>query len=615
MMIGAKQRCIMKTNLKKFSQVFAAMTAAWLGGSAALAVEAPTLTVTPSVVGQDYTGLITLNITGVTNTEKVAIQKYFDMNANGSIDAGDFLVDAFKIADGGAMVIGGIINNNVPFDRNPTNGVITTKLNFAPPVVLENVIGQQIYRLVSPTDNFTPVTATLLVTNAVTGQTLSGTVYSNGIAPLPHAVVVVLPPNGNGYTGAVVADSNGHYQIDVKPGTYQLMAAAPNYYIDQSLAPQVTVTGGVSATNDLFLTSGTVTISGNIYDAANSNGIGGLMFQLESDNLFAVGFTDTNGNYSAAVTPNFWKIQPNKERLPRRAYVVSQNKFQVDTTGGNVTNANVPLYKGNALFYGRITDSSNAPLANIEFNAGDTNNQYEAKGYSDSNGNYCVVALGDTNLLGTTNLYWSSPNTSANAALAGSILNIFDNTNVLANHAIQFNYVALPVTAQVSGRVRDSQGNPVAGVELFGYNFNYGGYSYQSLTSQTDNSGNYSFGVADGAWQVVFVVGGNHDLTQQGLVDLFQPYYVSIPPTNVTLNITVYTNGTPLISAPNRTSPTQFNFNVVGSLNVNYTVQVSTNLAGTNWANLVSFQLQTNNFPIVDNHATNSQRFYRILKN
>jgi len=217
--------------------------------------------------------------------------------------------------------------------------------------------------------------------------------------------------------------------------------------------------------------------------------------------------------------------------------------------------------------------------------------------------------------LGTTNLYWSSPNTSANAALAGSILNIFDNTNVLANHAIQFNYVALPVTAQVSGRVRDSQGNPVAGVELFGYNFNYGGYSYQSLTSQTDNSGNYSFGVADGAWQVVFVVGGNHDLTQQGLVDLFQPYYVSIPPTNVTLNITVYTNGTPLISAPNRTSPTQFNFNVVGSLNVNYTVQVSTNLAGTNWANLVSFQLQTNNFPIVDNHATNSQRFYRILKN
>ena len=75
------------------------------------------------------------------------------------------------------------------------------------------------------------------------------------------------------------------------------MAAAPNYYIDQSLAPQVTVTGGVSATNDLFLTSGTVTISGNIYDAANSNGIGGLMFQLESDNLFAVGFTDTNGNY------------------------------------------------------------------------------------------------------------------------------------------------------------------------------------------------------------------------------------------------------------------------------------------------------------------------------
>jgi len=602
----------MKTSLKKFSLVSAALAAMWLGDGAGWAA---TLTVTPPVVGHDYTGLITLNITGLTNTEKVIVQKYFDLNANGLIDAGDFLVDAFKIADGGAMIIGGIINNNVPFDRNPTNGVITTKLNFAPPIVLENVIGQQIYKLVSPTDRFAPVTATLQVTNAVTGQTLSGTVYSNSLAPLPHAVVVVLPPNGDGYTGATVADSNGHYQIDVNPGTYQLMAAAPNYYIDQSLAPQVTLTSGLSATNDLFLTNGTVTISGNIYDAANSNGIGGLMFQLESDNLFAVGFTDTNGNYSAAVTPGYWKIQPNKERAPRRAYVTPQNNLQVDATTGNTTNANIALNKGNALFYGRITDSSNAPLANIEFNAGDTNNQYEAKGFSDANGNYCVVALGDTNLLGTTNLYWSSPNTSANAALAGDILNIFDNTNVLANQAILHNYVALPITAQISGRVQDSHGNPVVSVELFAGTFDLGGNSYQSLTSRTDSSGNYSFGVAAGTWQVVFVVGGNHDLAQQGLVDLFQPYYVTIPPTNASLNLTVYTNGTPLISWPNRTSPTQFNFNVAGSVGVNYTVQVSTNLAASNWANLVTFQLTSNYFPIVDHAATNSPRFYRILKN
>ena len=118
-------------------------------------------------------------------------------------------------------------------------------------MVLENVVGQHIFRLVSPSGRFSPVTATLLVTNAVTAQTLSGTVYSNGVTPLPNAVVVVLPPNGNGYTAAEVADSNGHYRINVNPGSYAVMAAVPNYFIDQSLAPQVTVTNGMSATNDI----------------------------------------------------------------------------------------------------------------------------------------------------------------------------------------------------------------------------------------------------------------------------------------------------------------------------------------------------------------------------
>jgi hypothetical protein len=50
-------------------------------------------------------------------------------------------------------------------------------------------------------------------------------------------------------------------------------------------------------------------------------------------------------------------------------------------------------------------------------------------------------------------------------------------------------------------------------------------------------------------------------------------------------------------------------------MNANYTVQVSTNLASTNWSDLQSFQLTTNPFPIVDVLATNSPRFYRIKEN
>ncbi len=599
----------MKTSLRLVEGFFVSI----LLGGFHTALAQPALTVSPAVTSNTYPGVITLNITGLTNHETVAIQEWLDLNANGAIDSGEPMMDVGKITDNDASkaIIGGITNINVPIDSNSATGAITTTLTFAPPMVLENIIGQRIFKLVSPTGRFAPVTATLLVTNAVTAQTLSGIVYSNGIAPLPYAVVVVLPPGGNGYTAATVADSSGHYSINVNPGSYVVMAAVPNYYMDQSLAPQMTLTNGQSATNNLSLTNGTVTISGTFYDTGNSNGIGGVMVQMESGNLFAISFTDTNGNYSAAVGPNFWKVKPAKERLPRRAYVVPQQSLQVDATGGNVTNANVGLPKGNALFYGHIADNLGNPFVNIEFDANDTNNNYDAKGYSDPNGNYASVALADG-----TNEWNCNPNNAANTALAGYILNNSQNTNIAVGQAIEQDFVALPVNAQISGRVRDNSGNPVSRVSLFANIFN-GGNGYQSLNSQTDTNGNYSLGVATGAgnWGVNFSVGDQHDLAHQGLVDLYGPYPVSIPPTNVVLNITVYPSGSSAMTRPQRFGSSQFGFNVAGSVGVSYTLQVSTNLASTNWAPLYTFQLTNSPMPVTDSTATNAPRFYRLLKN
>ena len=596
----------MNTSLNKFFVVLAALALTWLGDGIS---PAATLTVTPSVISNTYPGVITLDITGLTNHETVTIQEWLDLNANGVIDAGEPMMDAGKITDNdpSKAVIGGVTNINVPIDSNSATGAITASLNFAPPMVLENIVGQRIFQLVSPSGNFSPVTATLLVTNAVTAQNLSGTVYSNGITPLPNAVVVVLPPGGNGYVGAEVADSNGHYSLNVNPGSYVVMAALPNYFTDQSLAPQVTLTNGMSATNDLSLTSGTVNISGNLYDAGNSNGVGGLMFQVQSGSLFGVGFTDTNGNYSVAVSPDFWSVSPNKERLPRRAYVISQNSLQVDATGGDVTNADIALYKGNALFYGRIADNASTPFANIAFDGGDSNNQYSAKGYSDPDGNYAVAVLGDTNI------FWdANPNDSDNTALAGYILNSFGFTNISVGQAIQQNYVALPVTASISGQVLDNFGNPVTGVSLFAGTV-IGGLFYQSLDGQTDDSGNYTLGVASGAWQVYFGV-GNNDLASLGLVDYFEPYNVSIPPTNAVRNITVYEYGATVLSQPRRFSPTQFGFNIYGGIGINYNVQVSPSLASPDWSTVFSLQLTNSPFFVVDPNATNRAAFYRVQK-
>src|SRR5260370_11837901 len=152
----------MKVITKKLAVLFLAVAALFGVGTGVFAQQ--TLSVTPSVTSNTYAGVITLAITELTNGEKVVIQKYLDLNANGAIDAGEPLIDAFKISDGGVMVIGGVTNINVPFDSNPVAGAITTTLNFPAAMPLENIVGQQIIQLASPASRFYPVTPTFPVT-------------------------------------------------------------------------------------------------------------------------------------------------------------------------------------------------------------------------------------------------------------------------------------------------------------------------------------------------------------------------------------------------------------------------------------------------------------------
>lgn len=568
---------------------------------------AASLSVTPSVTSNTYSGVITMNITGLTNAEQIQIQKYLDLNANGIVDPTEPMVDAFTVTDGAATLIGGITNLNVPFDSNPAAGSITTTHNFIPALIVDTFVSSFVYRVVSPGGRFTPVSTTFTVTNSAFNQFVSGTVYSNGV-PLPNAVVVAQDLQIGNPTGGTVTDNSGRYFLPLRAGSYGLLAVVPNFYFDQSLAPFISLTNGASSTNDLFLTNGTVTISGSIYDSVTSNKLAGAMLQLQSGNLFAIAFTDASGNYSAAVTPGFWKVQPVKERFARRGYVVSQDKLQVDTTTGSVANVGIAVIPGNALFYGHIANDSNTPLPNVEVDCGNANT-YSAKGYSDANGNYTAAVLGDV-----TNQWNCGVNNSKDPLLGNYIFNSFGTTNFSPNQTILQNFTALPATARISGYVHDNSGNPVTGVTLMS-GATIGGNRYQSLDSTTDNTGYYSLAVASGLWDIEFLNGGFEDnLDTHGYVDLSAPHFVSIPPTNVTLNLTVYPIGTPIIFGGHRLSSTQFGFVVNGATNVSYSVEISRSLTPGSWTPLFSFLLTTNPFTIVDPYATNSTRFYRVKK-
>ena len=590
---------------KNFRWLLLAALAVFVGSFTAAAA---TLTVSPAVTSNTYPGNITLTIGGLTNGEPVTVQKWVDANTNGAIDAGDLLLDTFSLNESGASLIGGITNISVPFDSNPVTNAITTVLNFAPPLTLENIVARQIYQVTSPTGRFAPVTAAFTVTNAATAQKLSGIIYSNGVSPVPFAMVVAIPDSG--YAGATVADANGRYALNLNPGAYFLVAIAPNYYYDQSTAPSVTLTNGVMATNDLTLIPGTATISGKVFNFANSNGVGAVMLQLQSGNLFALAFTDTNGNYSAAVTPNFWKLKPTKERLVRRAFVAAQKSLQVNTSGGNATNANLALYPGNAMFYGRVTDNGGTPFTNLRMESGDgTNNLFSAASYTDANGYYAIMAY----VAASTN--WDCmANSSDNSVFTNYIVNSPNNTNLVPGQALLQNFVALPVSAHVSGAVHDNLGNPVVGVAMYASTF-INSNSYTSQNVDTDGSGNYSLNVASGTWGVNFSLGGNSGLDTAGFVDYFSPHLVNFPPTSVVLNITVNQIGTPVISAPSQPAPGQFGFSINGSVNTSYDVQTVTNLAATNWATLYTLTLTNTPFSVTDTHATNRQRYYRVKKN
>ena len=84
---------------------------------------AVTFNITPSTVSNTYNGTITLQVSSLTSGDTVVVQKFLDLNTNGIVDAGDYLVQQFNLTDGQAgMVIGGVTNLNVPGDTDTTAG-------------------------------------------------------------------------------------------------------------------------------------------------------------------------------------------------------------------------------------------------------------------------------------------------------------------------------------------------------------------------------------------------------------------------------------------------------------------------------------------------------------
>ncbi len=82
--------------------------------------------------------------------------------------------------------------------------------------------------------------------------------------------------------------------------------------------------------------------------------------------------------------------------------------------------------------------------------------------------------------------------------------------------------------------------------------------------------------------------------------------------TNAASMLTVTMPNRPVLNSSGFLGSGKFQFQINGDAGQTYTLQMSTNLASTNWISILVTNAPADNFNITDPNATNIERFYRI---
>jgi hypothetical protein len=446
-----------------------------------------TVSLTPSRASSFYTGVISLQIDGLTNGETVRVEKFIDVNTNNAVNAIDMMVDSFLLTDNQSIAVGGVTNRHRPYDRNPANGVITADLPFHH-VDIDHVVARYIFRVSSLTGRFVSSNGLFRVTNSADAQSVRGLIRNSG-TNVPYGIVGALRegPDGPGYVAAALAASNGFFTLNLPMGAYRLIGVKRGFVGNFETAPAINLTAGANLSNNVSITLATRSISGRLVDAGNTNsGIPGLQMFVSSNPYFTLAFSDTNGNFSVPVQPGIWRVEPEERVLAVRGYLGLDDEPIADTSTSSVSNMVIALDKATALIYGTLKSPSNAPIAGIEVFAYAGGNMFDTRGVTDAGGEF---------FLGVTANNWSVNARSEELSALGYLSGSSVGTNLLAGQAARIDLTSVPVAAFLQGRVIDESGAAVTNADLRASNYS-GSYSY----AVTGPDGSFSVGVGEGTW-------------------------------------------------------------------------------------------------------------------
>jgi len=342
-------------------------------------------------------------------------------------------------------------------------------------------------------------------------------------------------PQGSGNCSGSTTNSDGTFSIGVFGGTWNLSFSSDDLANQNLIGPQLpfTVTDGVNQTGIVAVALAvTSSITGTVQDS-NGNPITNLEVYASaniSGTEYFVGSasgteTNNNGNYALGVANGTWQVGLDCNGLNSRGLpCVSEQSVTVPSQNQTV-NFTVPLFT--AYLMGQLVDTMNNGVGNIGVSACPQVPGNCSNSTTNSDGTFSIGVFG-----GTWNLGFSSSDL-ANQNLIGPQLQFTVTDGVNRTGIVA---VALAVTSSITGTVQESNGNPIT--NLFVYAFATINGTQYNVGGQTNNNGQYAFGVANGTWQVGLNCGGDNGLNSLGL-PCVSNQSVTVPSQNQTVNFTV----------------------------------------------------------------------------
>jgi len=428
---------------------------------------AATFTVTPNVVSNNYAGLITVQMSGLSANETVQVEEFFDANSNGVVDAGEYGVRLETVRDGGLKPIAGLPNPNAFRDADgATNSAITASFPFALAPDTCRGLGQYIFRLSSPSNHFAATNLLFTVTSPAYAQSVQGDVINNA-TNLPFSVVALTQLTSSGDTVVIAgatADAAGHYSIPAPPGNYAVLAFRAGYVGDYAKFPSVTLAAGATVTTNLNLIAATSTLSGSLVDSTNFAVPAvpdAQLLAFSTNTLITIAVANSNGNFTIPVTTNnIWSVRPLAQSAIPEAYLPVEpgNEARFQTFGGPVSNAMILLKHANCVLYGQVQDNHGNPIPGVGLVANGDGGQYDGDAVSDSNGNYFLAIDAGGGFIEVQN----TGDAPANGFLWTGTPFFVSN-----GQAQQTNVIGIIATARFRSLVTDDTGAPVTNVFCF----------------------------------------------------------------------------------------------------------------------------------------------------